>query len=136
MGGSGAAITLTETSAENDDATLNVAITAGLGVSAITNSTNTTTGVGGVKLTNNTGDGKDLEGVSLGTMSKIQGILLKSTRASGVFTYVFGTGYTGVVASDGFSLITDQDGSEIGMVDLVIASQTGATTVEITIVGQ
>ena len=136
VGGSGAAITLTETSAENDDPTLNIAITAGLGVSTITNSTNTTTGVGGVKLTNNTGDGKDLEGVSLGTMSRIQSVLLKSTRASGVFTYTFGVGYTGIVSHNGFSLIADQNGSEIAMADLVVESETGATTVEITIVGQ
>ena len=136
VGGSGAAITLTETSAENNDSTLNVAITAGLGVSAITNSTNTTTGVGGVKLTNNTGDGKDIEGVSLGTMTKIQSVLIKNTLAPGVVTYSFGSGFTGIIASDGFSLTADQNGSEIAMVDLVVTSQVDSAEVEITIVGQ
>ena len=82
VGGTGANVTLTEKVAENDDTTLNIAIAAGLGVSAITSSTNTTTGVAGVKLTNNTGDGKDFEGVSLGTMTSIEGILVKTISGS------------------------------------------------------
>jgi hypothetical protein len=69
VGGTGADVTLTETDPQNNDATLNIAIAAGLGVSAIVSSTNTTAGVGGVKLTNNTGDGKDFEGASLSGMA-------------------------------------------------------------------
>lgn len=78
VGGSGADITLTETSAENNDATLNIAIAAGLGVSAIVSSTNTTSGVGGVKLLTNTGDGKDFEGVSLGALGAVYALLIQN----------------------------------------------------------
>ena len=82
VGGSGAAVTLTETDPQNNDATLNIAITAGFGVSAIVNSTDTTAGVGGVKLTNGTGDGKDFEGASLGAMTGIYGTLVKCVAGS------------------------------------------------------
>lgn len=82
VGGTGANVVLTETDPENDDTTLNIAWAAGLGVSALTTSTNTTAGVGGVKLTNNTGDGKDFEGVSLGTMNGIKGILIKAVSGT------------------------------------------------------
>jgi hypothetical protein len=79
VGGTGADVTLTRKLAANNDATLNIAIAAGLGVSAIVSSTNTTAGVGGVVLTNNTGDGLDFEGVSLGAMSGPQAVLIKNT---------------------------------------------------------
>ena len=107
VGGSGAAITLTETSAENNDPTLNVAITAGLGVSAITNSTNTTTGVGGVKLTNNTGDGKDIEGVSLGAMETYYSVLIKNTSTAASVDYTYGGTYNANVNAGGFHLHGD-----------------------------
>ena len=94
VGGSGADVTLTETSAENNDGTLNIAITAGLGVSAIVSSTNTTTGVGGVKLTNNTGDGKDFEGIALSEAGSIAGILIKNDSTGGAGVIVTGTGGT------------------------------------------
>jgi len=87
VGGTGADITLTETDPENNDATLNIAITAGLGVSAIVSSTNTTSGVGGVKLTNNTGDGLDFEGIDLGTMIPPSGILIRSISGSCEFAW-------------------------------------------------
>jgi len=136
VGGTGANVTLTETDPQNDDGTLNIAIAAGLGVSAITSSTNTTAGVGGVKLTNNTGDGKDFEGVSLGTMTKIQGVLIRSTTTSGVLTYTFGVGYAGIVGSDGLTCIIDVDGTEIVIADIVIEAQINNTSVEVTIIGQ
>lgn len=82
VGGTGANVVLTETDPKTNDNTLNIAWAAGLGVSALTTSTNTTTGVGGVKLTNNTGDGKDFEGVSLGTMTNIFGVLAKPLNSS------------------------------------------------------
>jgi hypothetical protein len=78
VGGTGADVTLTEKIATNNDGTLNIAIAAGLGVSAITTSTDTTAGVGGVKLTNNTGDGKDFEGVSLGSSTGVSCWLVKN----------------------------------------------------------
>jgi hypothetical protein len=104
VGGSGANVTLTETSAQNNDSTLNIAITAGLGVSAITTSTDTTAGVGGVKLTNGTGDGKDFEGVSLGTMIPPVAILVRSI--SGFFSFAWsGNSLAGdIVAATAFNL--------------------------------
>jgi hypothetical protein len=94
VGGSGANVTLTEKIANNNDATLNIAIAAGLGVSAIVSSTNTTTGIGGVKLTNNTGDGKDFEGVSLGSMVGPIAILVRSISGSFDFEWA-GDSYAG-----------------------------------------
>jgi hypothetical protein len=104
VGGSGANVTLTETSAQNNDGTLNIAIAAGLGVSAITSSTNTTAGVGGVKLTNGTGDGKDFEGVSLGTMIPPVAILVRSI--SGFFSFAWsGNSLAGdIVSATAFNL--------------------------------
>lgn len=133
VGGTGANVTLTEKIAENDDTTLNIAIAAGLGVSAITNSTNTTTGVAGVKLTNNTGDGKDFEGVSLGTMTVAKAILVKTISGS-----------VGIADSDG---LVDCDALTIGGTVLYIndLSTSGNTlivtcgvqaSVEITIIAQ
>ena len=87
VGGTGANITLTRTVAANNDATLNIAVAAGLGVSAITSSTDTTAGVGGVKLTNNTGDGKDFEGISLGSMQDVYGIMIKVLTGVVSFDY-------------------------------------------------
>ena len=132
VGGSGAAITLTETSAENNDSTLNVAITAGLGVSAITNSTNTTTGVGGVKLTNNTGDGKDIEGVSLGAMETYYSILIKNTSAAASVTYAYGAGYSNNVSAGGFHLLGDTFGP--GDIVLTRDGGLGSCGVEVTLV--
>jgi len=93
VAGTGANVTLTEIDPQNNDATLNIAIAAGLGVSAITTSTDTTAGVGGVKLTNNTGDGNDFEGVALvsGTdaIQGYYGFLIKSV--SGFMSAVYDT---------------------------------------------
>ena len=83
VGGTGADVTLTEIDPQNNDTTLNIAIAAGLGVSAIVTSTDTTAGVGGVKLTNNTGDGKDFEGVSLGNASGVYCWMIRNQSPSG-----------------------------------------------------
>jgi hypothetical protein len=52
IGGAGAAVTLTRKANAANDATLNIAVAAGFGVSAVTNSTNTTLGVLGTELIN------------------------------------------------------------------------------------
>lgn len=94
VGGTGADVTLTRITAANNDATLNIAITAGLGVSAIASSTNTTAGVGGVVLTNNTGDGKDFEGIALSEAGQINSILVQNTSTGSAAVMVNGTGGT------------------------------------------
>jgi hypothetical protein len=132
VGGSGANITLTEISAENNDTTLNIAITAGLGVSAITNSTNTTTGVGGVKLTNNTGDGKDFEGVSIGTLTSVHAVLIKTTGAFCGFDLDSGT-FTDYLPGGAFAL-RGGVGLLCSATDLVVTTD-GEVAVEITIEG-
>ena len=81
VGGTSTAITLTEKSAQNNDATLNISLANGTctGITTAATSANTTTGVGGVKLLANTGDGKDFEGIALGEMQDIFGICFKNT---------------------------------------------------------
>lgn len=132
VGGAGATVTLTENDPQNNDATLNIAITAGLGVSAIVSSTNTTTGVGGVKLTNNTGDGKDFEGVSLGSMASFYGFLLKVTGGEVNVDHDAGVYALTGVESPGFVSVFF-DGGAIGSGDFLITAQ-AASSVEVTFI--
>lgn len=131
VGGSGADITLTETDPENNDTTLNIAIAAGLGVSAIVSSTNSIAGAFGVKITNNTGDGNDFEGVALGALTETKAILIKCV--SGEISYDYdGTAYYGDIHSPGFSLIVP-GGTQISTADLVITADV-RSEVEVTII--
>jgi hypothetical protein len=129
VGGTGANITLTRTVAANNDATLNIAWAAALGVSALTTSTDTTAGVGGVKLTNNTGDGKDFEGVSLGTMVPPTAILIKDVSGSFDFEWVGDTLAGTLAAATTFNLFVSGGGGS----DLVIAANS-ACEVEVTFI--
>jgi hypothetical protein len=90
VGGTSTAIRLTETVAQNNDATLNISLANGTctGITTAATSANTTAGVGGVRLTNNTGDGKDFEGVSLGSMIPPSAILVRSI--SGAVSFAWG----------------------------------------------
>lgn len=133
VGGSGANITLTRTVAANNDATLNIAVAAGLGVSAITSSTDTTAGVGGVKLTNNTGDGKDFEGVSLGTMSNITAVLVKAIAGSFALDFASGTWVIGNIEAGGQFLWTNNP--ELLLTgNLLLTCSQNSTEVEVTII--
>ena len=133
VGGSGANITLTRKVAANNDATLNIAVAAGLGVSAITNSTDTTAGVGGVKLTNNTGDGKDFEGVSLGTMSNITAVLVKAIAGSFALDFDSGTWVIGNMEAGGQFLWTNNP--ELLLTgNLLLTCSQNSTEVEVTII--
>ena len=126
VGGSGANITLTRTVATNNDATLNIAVAAGLGVSAITSSTDTTAGVGGVKLTNNTGDGKDFEGVSLGTMIPPTAILIRSI--SGEFSFEWtGDNLAATIVPTGFNLFCGGGGGSAIVITATTACEVEAT---------
>ncbi len=135
VGGTGADITLTQKVAANNDSTLNIAIAADLGVSAIVSSVNTTAGVGGVVLTNNTGDGKDFQGISLGSMTKIHGFIFKNTGTASIGVEI-GTGdyATGIVAGDVATMF-----SETGRTNLIGNLQfqnldIGTAAVEVTII--
>ena len=131
VGGTGANVTLTETDPQNNDATLNIAITAGLGVSAVASSTDTTAGVGGVKLTNNTGDGKDFEGVSLGIMSDQLSTLIKCP-SSGVSVSMGSEFDIAAIADGGFVHI----GTNIPTGSMVLTALSSGTEVEVTIIAQ
>jgi hypothetical protein len=138
VGGTGADVTLTETDPENNDATLNIAIAAGLGVSAIVSSTNTTAGVGGVKLTNSTGDGNDFEGVALPAVSGVYGFMVKNT-SSAAFLTVSNTGTDlaiSNIAPGGLALLYLVDGAYDSNIEFEYASGFGGSlTFELTIIG-
>lgn len=132
VGGSGANITLTRKVAANNDATLNIAVAAGLGVSAITSSTDTTAGVGGVKLTNNTGDGKDFEGISLGSMQDVYGIIIKVLTGSVSFNHNSGDFESALL--DELCLMSSFTPTSGGTGNFLITSLSASTsTVEVTI---
>jgi hypothetical protein len=135
VGGTGADVTLTEIDPQNNDTTLNIAIAAGLGVSAIVTSTNTTAGVGGVKLTNNTGDGKDFEGVSLGTMGDIIAVLVKATQSSLSLDFNSGGWSIDSVEQGGvFCWVNPAGYGSTG--DLVVTAESVDCAVEVTIIAQ
>jgi hypothetical protein len=136
VGGSGADVTLTEIDPQNNDTTLNIAIAAGLGVSAIVTSTNTTTGVGGVKLTNNTGDGDDFEGIPLGEMQDIFGMCVRNT-STGSFLVDIGGGDFAVSLDEGaVSTFAKPGGTGDLIGTLTITASTTNCAVEITILAQ
>lgn len=129
VGGSTTAITLTETDPENNDPTLNISLDNGTctGITTAATSANTTAGVGGVKLTNNTGDGKDFEGVSLGTATQLFGILIKNTGTDSNLSYTWDSLDTGTVNPGGvFSNFAQAGGLPTG--NLVISRVGGSTT--------
>jgi len=136
VGGSTTSIVLTETDPENDDPTFNIALANGTctGITAAPTSANTVTGVGGVKLTNNTGDGKDFEGVSLGTdMLTLFGVLIKS--AEGTFEWDLATGTQfGEVNTTGSGAFIFSPTTSIGAGDLVITATSNTVGVEINLV--
>lgn len=134
VGGTGANVVLTETDPENDDTTLNIAWAAGLGVSALTTSTNTTAGVGGVKLTNNTGDGKDFEGVSLGTLSGHSGMLIKCISGDLGIEHDGGTITFADLEANSILLFANGTAQGLGTGNLVITAGS-ASEVEVTITG-
>jgi len=136
VAGTGADVTLTEIDPQNNDTTLNIAIAAGLGVSAIVTSTNTTAGVGGVKLTNNTGDGDDFEGIPLGEMQDIFGMCVRNTSI-GSFLVDIGDGDFAVSLDEGaFTTFAKPGGTGDLMGTLTITAITTNCAVEITIIAQ
>ena len=108
VGGTGADITLTRAGTPvANDSTLNVAIAAGLGVSAITNSTNTTAGVQptlAYRIAGQTYDTEDFQGVAIGSASTI----IKG------FLIVHESGNTFIVDTiTGFDFVENLNGSEV-----------------------
>ena len=136
VGGTGANVTLTEIDPQNNDATLNIAWAAALGVSALTTSTDTTAGVGGVKLTNNTGDGKDFEGISFGEIQDIFGLCIRNTGTE-PFSVDIGGGDFAVSLTEG-SVTTFANPAGTGELigTLTITASSGNCAVEVTIIAR
>ena len=65
-----------------NDATLNIAIPAGLGITAASTSANTTTGVASSGVQVLDGDGKDFEGVTLASMARLYCLEINVTAGS------------------------------------------------------
>ena len=135
-GGTGADVTLTEIDPQNNDSTLNIAWAAGLGVSALVSSTNTTAGVGGVKLTNNTGDGKDFEGVSLGTMNQVCGFLIVNSGLGGVAIDIGGTDYITNLQSGAVASVFDPAGTNDFIGTFTVTAFSDNVEIAITIIAQ
>lgn len=135
VSGAGASIVLTETDPENNDGTLNISLANGTctGITAAPSSANTTAGVGGVKLTGNTGDGKDMEGISLGTMDIVYAIQIVNVGSEGEIEASFGSTFHAGLALGGVASV----GQAIGSLDWASSGTIEATAapaeVEITI---
>lgn len=84
VGGTSTAITLTETTAVyGNDGTLNISLANGTctGITTAATSANTTAGVAGSIVTNNTGDAKDFEGVNF-EVAASEAVLIQCTAGS------------------------------------------------------
>jgi hypothetical protein len=133
VGGSGLNITLTKNAPfTNNDPTLSVDLANGTCAGIFdASSSNTTAGVAGVIFTNNTGDGKDFEGVSIGALGDHLGILVQVV--SGAVTLDDGTSVTSPLAAGTILLIA---GTSIPFGDpITVTSTIDDSEVNITIVG-
>lgn len=84
IGGTGATVTATRINKRRNDTTLNIAIPAGLGITAATTSANTTAGVGESKAYRIDGTAwnqTDFEGKPLDTATKLYSVLVKVISA-------------------------------------------------------
>ena len=134
VGGASDSITLTKKAPiTNNDGTLNIAIANGTctGITEDTTSVNTTAGVAGVAFTNNTGDGKDFEGITLTALTDFYGLLIKVI--SGAVTVTDGTSTTGGLEA-GTILLTA--GTNIPFTDTLTVTAAGSgSEVQITYQG-
>ena len=102
VGGSSASVVLTAISKLPNNATLNINIPGGLGITAAATSTNTTAGVGtsrAYRIEGTTWDAKDAEGVPLPLTAKLYSTLIKILSSTGIMT-----------AGDGGSIIAMENG--------------------------
>ena len=133
VGGTSTAITLTETVAQNNDATLAISLANGTctGITTFGSSANTTAGIGGVQLLANTGDGKDMEGISLGTLQNMYGAIVRVTSGSASFNHNEGIWTHAAIPSGGFASI-GATSDVAGNGNLVVTAESNSTAVEIT----
>jgi len=151
VGGTGADITLTRlpdqtiTVGTTDvnilpatDATLNLAIPSGLGVTAAASSANTTSGVASSGAYIFDGDGKDFEGNSLTSIgSSLVNAILMTAQAGGVDTTGTLTGLVRIMKNTVFLLFRPITASEgMSLETFTLTSIDGVSDVSITILGQ
>lgn len=130
VGGSTTAITLTDKNAiYANDATLNISLDNGTctGITPATTSANTTSGVAGAVLDANSGDSKDFEGVTLGTIA-VQGVMVKSVTGD-IYVFDSSTLFSSAMETSAFTLLKSS-----AISDLTINATT-TSTVEITVLG-
>lgn len=136
ISGSGAAIILTRKPVANHsiagvtvpeyaatDATLNLAIPVGLGITAAANSADTTAGVRTVGTYISGGAGKDFEGTTLAPITGTHGLLLKAESGT-----VSTTGPVGVFVRNGGAVQHSNPTDPPVYVPLVITGATDVTT--------
>jgi hypothetical protein len=96
IGGTGATVTATRILKRSNDATLNIAIPAGLGITAAATSANTTAGVGESKAYRINGTAwnqTDHEGLAIGTASKLYSTIVQCSNVAGTTVDITATGY-------------------------------------------
>jgi len=148
VGGTGADITLTRIPTYTytvpggtlnfyaaNDATLNLAIPSGLGVTASASSTNTTTGVitSGVKIYD--GDGNDAEGVALVAISTHDGICYQMATGSGDGQIVGGTETVDLFAGETILRVFGSGGASENGAITITATTAVPSDVNVTVIG-
>ena len=146
IGGTGADITLTRKPTSTftiptgtlslypaDDATLNLAIPSGLGVTAAPTSADTTPGVASAGAYWIDGDAKDFEGVTLPTMTVLFGILIKSN--SGAFIVTTGGSEFGDEMVDGQTVLRLSNATTALPIATATITASGVCDFTVTVVG-
>jgi len=116
-----------------DDATLNLAIPSGLGVTAASTSTGTTSGQAsdGVKIYD---AGTDFEGVAIPTLAEINGIMIKNQGSTSFDLTGGGTDVLSTVTPGEIVLRANAD-TVIGLDSQFTITATGVADVVITVIG-
>jgi hypothetical protein len=137
LGVAGADLTLTRTTPAANDPTLNIAIAAGLGVSAIVSSINTTAGVQPTKIyriAGQTYDSEDYQGVALPTITDLKGIEI--THLSGATDIAISTNDWGRMYNEEVKLLANAE-TLIGPfnTDPIEFTADAASVLKVTIIG-
>lgn len=147
IGGTGANMTLTRKPTASytvpggtlnlyaaNDATLNLAIPSGLGVTAAGTSTNTTAGVvsSGCKIYD--GDGKDLEGVTLPTGNRLLGIKIELASTDSAALTLTDSSNTLLIDPGATLQMACTTGSGIGLASMTFTPAAGPNDISLTFI--
>lgn len=114
-----------------NDATLNLAIPSGLGVTAAATSTGTTAGIASAGAKIYDGDAKDYEGITIPTIGTILGVLVKGSAGGATYTDS-GTNIEGEIAANQYELSIKND---LWASTFTFNCNTGPADFTITVVG-